>query len=637
MNITQASKHLDVSTATVRNWIKTGLLNSQKVGRSLVISDAEISELKDKIKSGEVSRLSKRANKNSSKESYIPEERISKKSSIPQIEKIINFVSSNNLETNSACYYLALNYLHKNKLIDFQDTPPFFTTKKNNLNSVLREWKDGISKDSKYLGLLKMDISNEIDILGVLYQSIINVGKKSNLGSYYTPVEIVSDIRESYKDKIDENSEQVLDPCCGTGQFLLEFGKAVSTPASLWGYDIDDIAVKIAKVNLIVEFPDLDFMPNVYVKDSIASGYGGLFEQEEQKFDLVATNPPWGFHFSENQMSALSKSYPMIRSGESFSFFLQSALKKAKQGGIVSFILPESILNVKIHADIRKELLSNYSIKKIKNLGRPFKKVFTGVYRIDIENTAPNQSSKIKIISSSDEYFINQNRFLENSDYVISVGVNPEDQEIIDKVYSFEHTTLKNQADWALGIVTGNNKKYVLDQKVEGAEKVYKGKNLDKFVLDSNSSWIVPNFELFQQVAPVQKYRANEKLIYKFISKKLVFVYDSEKVLTLNSANILIPKIKNYSIKVICALFNSSLYQFLFQKKFNSIKVLRGHLESLPIPIIKESQVNHISELVDKYILERKKTILSVLDQEIYKLFDISAEQQEHIQTEIER
>jgi hypothetical protein len=57
-------------------------------------------------------------------------------------------------------------------------------------------------------------------------------------------------------------------------------------------------------------------------------------------------------------------------------------------------------------------------------------------------------------------------------------------------------------------------------------------------------------------------------LIYRFISKYLVFAYDDKQKLTLNSANIVIPKTDDYPIKVIAALFNSSLYQFIFQKKF---------------------------------------------------------------------
>jgi hypothetical protein len=67
----------------------------------------------------------------------------------------------------------------------------------------------------------------------------------------------------------------------------------------------------------------------------------------------------------------------------------------------------------------------------------------------------------------------------------------------------------------------------------------------------------------------------------------------------LNSANILIPKI-DYSIKVILALFNSELYKQIFQKKFNSIKVLKSHIQELPLPILDEDKYRFIENKVDE-------------------------------------
>jgi len=103
-------------------------------------------------------------------------------------------------------------------------------------------------------------------------------------------------------------------------------------------------------------------------------------------------------------------------------------------------------------------------------------------------------------------------------------------------------------------------------------------------------------------MAPLDRYKANPKLIYKFISKKLVFSLDTEGVFTLNSANIIVPKI-DYPIKVIAALFNSKLYQQIFQKKFNSIKVLKSHIQELPLPILEKNEYNFIENLFDKILL----------------------------------
>lgn len=94
-------------------------------------------------------------------------------------------------------------------------------------------------------------------------------------------------------------------------------------------------------------------------------------------------------------------------------------------------------------------------------------------------------------------------------------------------------------------------------------------------------------------------------MVYKFISKYLVFAYDAGKKLTLNSANLVIPKIPGYPIKVIAALLNSSLYQFIFQKKFGSIKILRSHLEQLPLPLWDKKTYSKIVKLVDTTIKDK--------------------------------
>ncbi len=247
----------------------------------------------------------------------------------------------------------------------------------------------------------------------------------------------------------------------------------------------------------------------------------------------------------------------------------------------------------------REIILKNSKIKKVIYFDRVFKNVFTPVIRIDIQNIRKNQGS-IEIQKGTEKYNIEQARWLKNQDYIFDIHSSSFDEKIIDKIYSTNHATLENKADWALGIVTGNNKGFIINELKDGFEPIFKGKDVERFILSKPSSYIKFTPEKFQQVAPTEKYRAKEKLIYRFISKYLVFAYDDEQKLTLNSANVIIPKIENYPIKVIAALFNSSPYQFIFQKKFSSIKVLRNHIEQMPLPLWDEKTFSEITKLVDQ-------------------------------------
>ena len=345
-------------------------------------------------------------------------------------------------------------------------------------------------------------------------------------------------------------------------------------------------------------------------------------------FDVIATNPPWGVHFSKADTEQLKTYYPEITSLESFSYFLKKSIDLLRDGGVISFILPESMLNVKTHKDIREIILRNTHIKKVSYLKRVFKNVFTPVIKLDLEKTK-KVNGKIEICKENESYAAEQERWKNNQDFVFDIHSNSFDTDIIDKIYNFPHTTLLGKADWALGIVTGNNKQYISNEEQEGFEEIYKGKDVENFVLKKSSNYVKFTPEKFQQVAPMKKYRAKEKLIYRFISKYLVFAYDDEQKLTLNSANIVIPKVPSYPIKVVAALLNSSLYQFIFQKKFSSIKVLRNHIEQLPLPLWDEEVFNNIVKLVDE--VRNNKIEFEILDNYIMMQYDLSTKEINHV------
>jgi len=390
-----------------------------------------------------------------------------------------------------------------------------------------------------------------------------------------------------------------------------------------------------------VNFSDKDFEPHIYHKNSLTLNLNTLLAQDEiPAFDLVITNPPWGVHFSKEQNMELQYFFPEIRSGEAFSYFIKQGLNLLKEDGVLSFILPEAILNIKTHRDIREILVKKTNIKKIKYLNRVFKNVFTPVIRLDVVKKEPASKNILKAEKDGLEYELEQSRLQDNADFVLNVFTDNNDISLFDKVYSIKHATLKDKADWALGVVTGDNKKHLSGIKTNTNEPILTGKDIKKFTSVPATNYIDFNPNKFQQVAPEYKYRAKEKLFYKFISKELVFAYDDKQTLSLNSANILIPKIENYPIKTILALLNSSLYQFLYQKKFGAIKILRSDIEKLPMPILEEKKHREIDKLVHKLLdntqetTSRKKTF-DELDGLIMDIFNLSTNEKEYIKKSI--
>jgi hypothetical protein len=126
-------------------------------------------------------------------------------------------------------------------------------------------------------------------------------------------------------------------------------------------------------------------------------------------------------------------------------------------------------------------------------------------------------------------------------------------------------------------------------------------------------------------------YRAEEKLIYRFISKDIIFAYDNQKQLTLNSANILIPEIPDYPIKALVAILNSEVMRFVYRKKFNTIKVLRGNLEELPIPILSNNEKKELATLTDDFIKTRSANLIADINQIVFQRYNLNEREIKYI------
>ena len=124
-------------------------------------------------------------------------------------------------------------------------------------------------------------------------------------------------------------------------------------------------------------------------------------------------------------------------------------------------------------------------------------------------------------------------------------------------------------------------------------------------------------------------YRAKEKLLYRFISEVPVFTYDNQQTLSLNSCNIVIPEIDGLEMKYILAILNSSVAAFFISKKFNSVKLLRSHIEQMPIPVVSADVQAAIIKKVDR-IMNSSENISGLyedLDSDIMNLYQLSENQ----------
>lgn len=181
------------------------------------------------------------------------------------------------------------------------------------------------------------------------------------------------------------------------------------------------------------------------------------------------------------------------------------------------------------------------------------------------------------------------------------------------------YDTLGNSI-WALGIVTGDNKRKLKKVRESGTEAIYTGKDIGRYRLKEPTNFIHYDRAQLQQCARDEYYRCPEKLVYKFISKSLCFAYDDSSGLFLNSANILIPNVRGMSIKTVLAFLNSELFSYYYSKKFTDLKVLKGNLMTLPFPKITAQQDAEIAEMVSR-VLNGEESLADKVNDYVYALY----------------
>lgn len=564
-------KKYGISTATVRNWVK---LNTNSLGR-----------------------LTQRANKTKSKKRIFPLEYFCNKENILFIQKVLDYIDKKHVEIESAILSLGVSFLKRCKI-----------SKNQNVIETLKEYADIKLIDE----LVNLELpADEFDILGLIYQSYLQEGKKNIIGSYYTPQKIVLNMTKNF---CFNNNELFFDPCCGSGAFLLSVKS--EDPNNIYGADNDKIAVLISKINLLARYKDIDFIPQVYCLDYLADDLWRRHSIFEKKFDYIATNPPWG------AMDSTCNSISFITSKETFSYFFVKACAQLKKDGIIRFLFPESILNVKVHKDIRKFILDTSKLSEITIYDDMFSGVTTKY--VDIECAGTADKEKFYVTSNNQKRAVDLRTVYETENLVFNL-LSSDDVSIVKLVREKGKFSLKDSI-FALGIVTGNNKEKLSSVCKKGMEKIYTGKEIKPYILQPAGNFILYKREDFQQVAKEEIYRSSEKLVYKFISNKLVFAYDNSKSLFLNSANILIPKIPSMSIKTAAAFLNSILYQFLYIKLFGEVKILKGNLMELPFPEITKEDNTLLEKLVEQ-VLKGDTSKKQNIEEYIFSMFALSDSQ----------
>ena len=235
--------------------------------------------------------------------------------------------------------------------------------------------------------------AKDVQLLGDLFEQLLNKGFKQNEGQFFTPIPITRFIWDSLPlDQIIRHGAtveypKIIDYACGAGHFLSQGFKAVNDcvkrlnpdvenywswiEEKLFGIEKDYRLARVSKISL--------FMYGAG-KGNIIFG-DGLENYRDKKiepgtFDILVANPPYSVDAFKPHLKLKDNNFAILdkisnNGSEIETLFTERIAQLIKPEGIAAVILPSSILNKENESFIgaRESILQNFKIRAISQFG----------------------------------------------------------------------------------------------------------------------------------------------------------------------------------------------------------------------------------------------------------------------------
>lgn len=361
-------------------------------------------------------------------------------------------------------------------------------------------------------------------------------------------------------------------------------------------------------------------------------------------FAFVVANPPYGASISSEYQQILKSDYSDVFYGQpdTYTFFLKLGIELVGKAGKLGFITPNTYLVGKNSIALRNELLQLGSITQIVDLPQGIWSDATVdcVLTFWAEESNPEnrqaQITQINLLGVRDSLAkLSARSWDESLTQSQSIWIADTHHEI-----NIRHDSLMNHIEQACCVQiqeNGSKIKHIrlgdITESSRGIDPYYTGKQgkinpytkIRREVPSNEPEWkplldgtgFVGRYELrWGKNQPYIKYgswlqRPREKKFFespkiilvrlrnKSLSRRLVATFDSYSFYNRdNFNNIISSENSTYNLKYILALFNSSLLNYWYSKKFDNVNINPANFRQIPIyPADAEIQAELVKEV----------------------------------------
>lgn len=260
--------------------------------------------------------------------------------------------------------------------------------------------KDGILLRQLINAINEIDFeeTKELHAFGDIYETILkSLQSAGNAGEFYTPRALTDFIVDRVKPKL---GERIADFACGTGGFLTSslnyLNKTIDSASdrdlfnnTIYGIEKKPLPHLLCVTNMLLH--DID-NPAIYESNSLERNVRDY--REDEKFEVILMNPPYGGKESE----IIQHNFPKdLTSSETADLFIVLMMYRLKANGRAAVIVPDGFLfgndNAKIA--IKKKLFDEFNVHTIIRLPAsvfaPYTSITTNV--IFFDNTGATEKT----------------------------------------------------------------------------------------------------------------------------------------------------------------------------------------------------------------------------------------------------
>lgn len=361
-------------------------------------------------------------------------------------------------------------------------------------------------------------------------------------------------------------------------------------------------------------------------------------------FDIVIGNPPYHQLSKDLSISKEYKSYLKQRfqtSGgrlNTFIFFIHIGIEFLSDKGVLSYIVPNTLLTQEYYKDTRIKLLNETILTKVVSYDiLPFDNAIveniTFFALNDIRKNYSIQHYHSNIEATSFDCSSEKKDFLSSPTY--SFCFNSKRISILKDTIKLKTLCNINQAialkgDKSLSVKSNNiqNQYY----------RLLDGRNINKYSINWSGAYLDYDINRIHSCKTRTIFEVDEKLLFRRVSSNLIFAYDNNRYYALNTLVVVTNKNNtNVSLKYLLALLNSKLLNYYYISEYKSTKKVFSEIQArsvgeLPIKLISPEKQSIFIILVDKIIKAKKENIDSsneerIIDQYVYHLYGLSYDQ----------